>query len=98
MIINDLQKITGRAELALLVLILLAVVLDPQHLRHFGEHLNLHISHLLFILFIHLQNVLVESVQEPGLLLPDLHLCLGLLEKFQQGFLFLVKLSEPFLD
>ena len=87
--INDLQKTQSkRAELALLIPILLAVVLDPQFLRPLGEHLNLQLSHLLFI---HLQCVLLE----PGLLL-----CLGLLESenFLQRFLFLIKLREPFLD
>ena len=97
--INDLQKKTTRvrAELALLAPILLAVVLDPQSLRPSRQHLNLQHSHLLFILFIHLQYVLVETIQEPGLLFPHLHLSLGLLEKSQQGFFFLVELSEPFL-
>ena len=92
------KKHRVRAELTLLASILLAVVLDPQSLRPFGEHLNLQLSHLLFILFIHLQYVRVETIQEPGLLFPDLHLSLGLLEKSQQGFFFLVELSEPFLD
>ena len=96
--INDLQKTQSKSvELAFLIPILLAVVLDPQFLRPLGEHLNLQLSHLLFILFIHLQYVRVETIQEPGLLFPDLHLSLGLLEKCKKGFFFLVELSEPFL-
>ena len=53
---------------------------------------------VLFILCIHLQYVRVETIQEPGLLFPDLQLSLGLLEKCKKGFFFLVELSEPFLN
>ena len=86
-----------RVELALLAPILLAVIIDPQSLRPLRQHLNFQLSHILFILFIHLQYVLVKTIQEPGLFFPHLHLSLGLLEKSQKGFFFLVELSEPFL-
>ena len=81
-------------RLAWLDTILLLVVLDLQFLGPSDQQLYVRDGH---ILLINAEDVVVEFVQELGLLLPLLLLGLDLL-KILGELVFLIGLSEPFLD
>ena len=82
-------------RLAWLDTILLVVVLDLQFLGPSDQQLYVRDGH---ILLVNAEDVVMEFVQELSFLLPLLLLGLDLIKILQESLVFLISLSEPFLD